>query len=137
MNDTLVEKLIIRGVSVFRFYKNNRDAVDQYLTLIDADIQAHIDAGNLDEPMTYVLDVSRSGMYSLNYMRTRAVDFIKQRDKSPESYIAYVTDKPNDSILVNMLDALATRDLDNTRKIFKTEDLDGAIDWLLSIKKQS
>ena len=137
MSDKLVEKFDIRGISVYRFYKNNRDAVDQYLTLIDADAQAHIDAGDVDKPMAYVLDVSRSGMYSLNYMRNRASVIIKLKSEFPASYIAYVTDKPNDAILLNMVNAMATQDVDNTRKIFKTEDLEQAVDWLLGIKNNS
>jgi len=134
MSDKLIEKLIVRGIPVYRFYKNTRDAVDQYLTIISADTDTHIEAGNVDKPMTYVLDISQSGMYSLNYMRTRAATLIKQKEKLPENYIAYVTDKPNDAILVNMLNALATHDLESTRKIFKTEELDQAIDWLLAIQ---
>ena len=137
MNDKLVEKVSVRGISVFRFYKNTRDAIDQYLTMIDAEMNEHIHAGHVDKPMIYVLDVSQSGMYSLNYMRTRAAELIKQKEKLPENFIAYVTDNPNDTILVNMLNALAVRDLESTRKIFKTEDLDLAIDWLLGIKKKS
>jgi hypothetical protein len=136
MSEKLVEQLTVRGISVYRFYKNTRDAVDQYLATIDAEADTHIKAGNVDKPMIYVLDVSRSGMYSLNYMKTRAGSLIKQRDKFPDSFIAYVTDNPTDSILVNMVNALASRDLDNTRKIFKTEEFDQAIDWLLSMKEK-
>ena len=137
MSDKLVEKLIVRGIPVYRFYKNTRDAVDQYLNMIVADTNVHIEAGNVDKPMAYVLDVSQSGMYSLNYMRTRAADFIKQKAKMPENFIAYLTDNPNDTSLVNMLNALARRDLESTRKIFKTEELDQANDWLVTIQEQS
>lgn len=131
--DQLVEKLIVRGVAVYRFKDNTRYAVDQYLDLVDADVTAHIEAGHVDTPMCYVIDVSQSGMYSINYMRGKAEIYVSRHDKFPENYIAYVTDDLNDSILVNMLNAMAQRGLSNTRKLFKSDVLDEAIDWLLTI----
>jgi len=133
MSEILVDKLRIRDVIVYRFSKNTRDAVDQYLSLIDDEVQAHIDAGNVDKPMGYVIDVSQSGMFSVNYMRNTASSMVAKREKFPENYIAYVTNNLNDSVLVNMMDAMSKRHLDNTRKLFHIDKLDDAIDWVLGI----
>ena len=136
MSEKLVERLVIRGILVYRFYQNTRQASDAYLKLVDVDIQSHIDAGYTDKPILYVLDVSRSGMFSVNYMRQRVSAMVKEKLFWPESYIAYVTDTPNDLVLVNLIDALTARELDHTRKIFRTEELDQAIDWLLSTQQK-
>ncbi len=136
MSDVLVERLIIREIFIYRFYKNTRQAVDDYLKLVDTDIQSHIDTNSADAPMFYVIDVSRSGMFSVNYMRQRVNSIVGAKPRVPVSYIAYVTDNLNDSILVNMIDALTARQLAHTRKIFTADDFDQAIDWLTEIRQQ-
>lgn len=137
MSELLVERLIIRDIFVYRFYKNTRQAVDDYLKLVDADIQSHIDTNSADAPMFYALDVSRSGMFSVNYMRQRVNSIVGAKPRIPVSYIAYVTDNPNDSILVNLINALTARQLAHTRKIFPADDFDQAINWLISVVEQA
>lgn len=136
MEETLVERLVERDIIVYRFYKSSRLAVDQYLSIVDPDIEAHIATYGYDDPMFYVLDVSRSGMFSVNYMRERVNEVVKRHQKTPLSYIAYVTDNPADSVLVNMIDALTARQLEHTRKVFAAQQFDDAIDWLLSTRTQ-
>jgi hypothetical protein len=136
MDEKLVERVIVRGIHVYQFNTNTRQAADEYLKLADPDIQAHIDAGNINVPFLYILDVSRSGMFSVNYMRQRVNQLVESKEYWPESYIAYVTNKPDDSVLVNLIDALTSRELDHTRKVFKTEQFDQAVDWLLSVQKK-
>jgi len=136
MTEQLVERLVERDIVVYRFYAKSRDAVDKYLTLADPDIQGHIDAGNVDKPMFYVIDVSRSGMFSVNYMRQRVNKLVGEKPKMPVSYIAYVTDEPQDSILVNLIDALTARQLAHTRKIFAADKFDDAIDWLIVMRNK-
>ena len=130
------EAPVFRRGERHRFYQNTRNAVDQYLAIVDKDVQAHIDAGDVDKPMLYVIDVSRSGMFSVKYMSARATPLMKKHAKFPESYIAYVTDKPDDSILVSLIDALTSRKQEHTRKVYKTEEFEQAIDWLRSVQKK-
>lgn len=134
MNDNLVERLIVDDILVYRFYKNSREAVDTYLTLVDPDIGAHVEAVGGDKPMFYVIDVSRSGMFSVNYMRQRVDKLVGERPAVPVSYIAYITENPNDSILVNLINALTARQLAHTRKIFLADQFDEAIAWLVGVR---
>ncbi len=136
MSDILVEKDEIQGIKIYRFLKNNRNAVDQYLALIDADAYTHEVSVGAEIAMTYVIDVSKSGMYPVTYMRQVAVPMMAKHDNFPKNYIAYIVDNPNDSILVDMVSAITARELDNTRKIFQTEQMDEAIEWLSSVRQQ-
>lgn len=133
MDDIVVEKLFVRKIPIYRFHKNTRDAVDQYLALINIAVQEHIEAGHVDEPMGYVIDVSRSGMYSLNYMRSRAKPMVESYEKFPENYIAYVTSNRSDEVVVNMINGITRNELQNTRKVFTESELEHAIDWLLEV----
>lgn len=134
MQEKLVERVTVRGLTVYRFYQKSTDAVDHYLMLAQEDVQAHIAAEGDDALWCYAIDVSQSGMFSLNYMRNKATPLIKSVENFPVNYIAYLTNNVNDTILVNMLDALAKRELQTTRKVFHINQLDDAIDWLLSIQ---
>jgi hypothetical protein len=136
MDTPLVERLILDDIFVYRFYQNNRAAVDAYLLLVDADIQAHLDTEPVNASMYYVIDVSRSGMFSVNYMRQRVNTIVGKKPRVPTSYIAYVTDAPNDEILVNLINALTARQLEHTRKIFPSEQFDEAIAWLARLREQ-
>jgi len=136
MSEKLVERLVVRGILVYRFFQNTRQACDAYLNLADVDIQAHLDAGHTDKPILYILDISRSGMFPVNYMRQRVNALVETKSHWPESYIAYVTDKPDDSVLVNLINALTARELSHTRKVFKTDEFEQAVDWLLTIQKE-
>lgn len=132
----LVERLIVRDIYVYRFYEKSRDASDAYIALVKPDIQEHIDTYPEDQPFLYVLDISHSGMFSVNYMRDRVNEVVKTMRFWPQSYIAYVTDNPGDSILVDLINALTSRELEHTRKVYKTEDFDQAIDWLVSVRNR-
>lgn len=136
MDTPLVERLIVRGIHVYRFYDKSRQAADAYIKLAEPDIQEHIDTYPEDQPYLYVLDVSRSGMFSVNYVRDRVNEVVKRMPRWPESYIAYVTDNPGDSIMVELINAMTSRQLEHTRKVYKTEDFDLAIDWLVSVREQ-
>ncbi len=136
MSANLVERLVADDIPVYRFYKNTREAVDAYLLLVDPDIQAHINAGKIDEPMYYAIDVSRTGMFSVNYMRQRVDKLVGAKPRVPVSYIAYISQSLNDSILLNMIDALTARQLAHTRKIFTADQFDDAITWLADIREK-
>lgn len=136
MDTPLVERLIVRDIHVYRFYDKSRQSADAYIELASPDIKEHIETQPEDMPFLYVLDVSRSGMFSVNYVRDRVNQLVKTMPRWPESYIAYVTDNPGDSILVELINAMTSRQLEHTRKIYKTADFDQAIDWLVSIKEQ-
>jgi len=136
MSEQLVERLLVKDIPVYRFYENSREAVDTYVTLVDPDIEAHANNMGADKPIFYVLDVSRSGMFSVNYMRQKVNKLVNDKPRVPVSYIAYITSDPNDSILVNLIDALTARQLEHTRKIFLADQFDDAIDWLVSIREK-
>lgn len=136
MSEQLVERLLVKDIPVYRFYENSREAVDTYVTLVDPDIESHANNIGADKPIFYVLDVSRSGMFSVNYMRQKVNKLVNDKPRVPVSYIAYITSDPNDSILVNLIDALTARQLEHTRKIFLADQFDDAIDWLVSIREK-
>ncbi len=136
MSDILVEKDEIKGIIIYRFFKNNRDAVDQFLLLADEAAYTHLASDNADKPMLYVLDVSRSGMFSLSYSQQKAKPLVEKHKSSLSSYIAYVIENLNDKILVDMFDAMTARKLQSTRKVFHTQQMDEAVEWLISVREQ-
>lgn len=136
MSEILVEKDEIQGITIYRFFKNNRDAVDQFLLLADEAAYIHLASDNADKPMLYVLDVSRSGMFSLSYSEQKSKPLVEKHKPSLSSYIAYVIENLNDKILVDMFDAMTARKLQSTRKVFQTQQMDEAVEWLLSVREQ-
>ncbi len=130
MTDTLIEVEHVDNVTIYRFIKSNRQAFDEYLRLFKAEMQKHVDAGRQDEPYPFILDVSQSGMFSVNYMIQATKPIIASFDPFPENYIAYVTNNMTDAILVNLIDGLTARGFAHKRKLFHIDDLDKAIDWL-------
>lgn len=136
MAEAMVEMEYVRGVTVYRFLNNTREAFDEYLKIFKVEMQKHIDAGNQDKPYPFILDVSKSGMYSINYMMRATKPVIASFDPFPENYIAYVTKNMNDSVLINLLDSLTARGFAHKRKLFHIDDMDKAIDWLLTIDNE-
>jgi len=131
MSDVFVEREKNQDIIVYRFHQSGRKAVDQYLELISQDAVQHLESKQSSKSMFYVIDVSASGMYPLNYMRREATRVMGTFDAFPKSYIAYVVDNPNDSVLVNMVNAITIRELQNSRRVFKVEQMDDAIAWLI------
>jgi hypothetical protein len=133
MSDSLVIRKVIQDIPVYEFYKNNRQAVDQYLEIAYPYMKDHIDQGKVYQPFCYILDVSRSGMYPINYMVQRATVLMSGFDVPPPNYIAFIAKNPNDAVLVNMIDGLTARNMEHTRKIFPIEKFDDAIAWLQGV----
>ncbi|GEM_PF-682517 len=137
MSDILVERLVVDDIPVYRFYKSTRYAVDEYLLLVDDERKAHIEAGKDDTPMYYAIDVSRSGMFSINYSIQRAYQLVSDKTKIPPSFIAYITNDPNDSVLVSIMDGMTDRRVTTqSRKIYTDDKFDDAIAWLVSLREQ-
>jgi hypothetical protein len=134
MSDVLVEKDALDDITIYRFLKNTRAAVDQYLDMADADAYQHEKTKGSDTPMVYIIDVSQSGMYPISYMKQKATSIMAAHDNFPKNYIAYVIDNPSDSMLINVVDAMTARDIENTRRVFKSDQLNEAVQWLSSIK---
>lgn len=137
MPNPLVIRKVIEDIPVYEFYKNNRQAVDQYLEIAFPYVREHIEQGQVNHPYCYVLDVSRSGMYPINYLLQRSRAFLSEFEFVPEHYIAYITDNSSDTVLVNMIDGLTARNMAHTRRIFLPDELDKAIEWLQGVMRDS
>lgn len=133
MPEESIEVEYIDNVTLYRFLSNSRQAYDEYLAKFKVEMQNHVDAGKQDEPYPFILDVSQSGMFSLNYMMQATKPIIASFDPFPENYIAYLTDNMNDSVLINMLDSLTARGFAHKRKLFHVDDKQKAIEWLMTI----
>jgi len=133
MSEQYIEVEYIDGITLYRFLSNRRDAYDEYLAKFKVQMQKHVDDGKQDEPYPYILDVSQSGMFSINYMMHATKPIIASFDPFPENYIAYVTNNMNDSILIQLLDSLTARGFAHKRKLFHIDDIDKAIEWLKTI----
>jgi len=123
----------VQGITIYRFRAKSRDAYDEYLRKFKVEMQKHVDAGKQDQPYPYILDVSQSGMFSINYMMQATKPVIASFDPFPENYIAYVTNNMNDLVLINLLNGLTARGFAHKRKLFHIDDIDKAIEWLKSI----
>lgn len=133
MSEKWISVEYVDGVTIYRFEKSHRAAFDEYLVHFKDDMQKHIDAGRQDEPYPFILDVSKSGMFSINYMMLATKPIIASFDPFPENYIAYVTNNMSDSVLIQLLDSLTARGFDHKRKLFHIDDIDKAIEWLKTI----
>ena len=134
MNSEFVKQEIIQGIPVYRFSKNHRQAVDDYLDQMAFPLlQAHIEADKVNTPICIVMDVSQSGMLPVNYMLGRVRQMFSQFKQLPEYYIAFITNKIDDSIVVRMIDGMTARNMANTRRIFSPEAFDDAIEWLVNV----
>jgi len=133
MTQEYIEVEYIDGVTLYRFLSNSRDAYDEYLRKFKAEMQKHVDAGKQDQPYPFILDVSNSGMFSINYMMQATKPIIASFDPFPENYIAYLTDNMNDSVLIHLLDGLTARGFAHKRKLFHIDDKHKAIEWLKTI----
>jgi hypothetical protein len=133
MSEKLVEINYVSGVTVYSFVNNSRQACDEYMAFFKIEMQKHVDAGKQDEPYPYILDVSKSGIFPIQYMIASTKPIIASFDPFPENYIAYVTSNLNDAILVNLISGMTARGFAHKRKLFHIDDFDEAIDWLTTI----
>ena len=133
----LVEIKTVRGVTVYSFADNSREACDEYMALFKIEMQKHVDAGKQNEPYPYILDVSKSGIFPIKYMVASSKKIIDSFDPFPENYISYVTNNLSDEILVNLIGGMTARGFAHKRRLFHINDMDTAIDWLLNIDSPS
>lgn len=134
MSSDLIIQEFVRGIPVYRFHKNNRQAVDAYLDIAIPYLKHHIETKGVDVPYCFALDVSKPGMYSISYMIGQLRERFTEFDKKPRDYIAFIAVNTTDEILVRMLDSL-TSEMAHTRRVFTPDQFDLAIDWLISMQK--
>jgi len=133
MQEKLIEVEYVRGITIYRFLDNTRVAFDEYLELFKIEMQKHVDAGKQDEPYPFILDISESGMFPIQYMIQQTKPVIASFDPFPENYIAYITSNMNDDVLINLINGLTARGFAHKRKLFHLSKINEAIDWLLTI----
>ncbi|MGJ3237707.1 MAG: hypothetical protein ACFE0Q_03275 [Anaerolineae bacterium] len=122
------------GVEIYHFRRVSRAAIDEFYSIAMPIFRAHIEQYQDKVPLCYVLDLSESGMFPVKYMMTKAIEEIGNEAYQPQHYIAYVTRTPQDKMLINILEQLAARNLAHTRKIFKPDQFDTALEWLKSVR---
>ena len=71
MTDALVEIVKEDPIYFVTFHDNSRKAVDTYFDLILPELLSHIEQTRIDYPFLLVLDISQSGMFSLQYANQR------------------------------------------------------------------
>ncbi len=137
MNGKLVEQLTVRGITVYRFYNNSRDAVDSYLnTMAFPLLKEHVKNNLTNVPLCIVMDVSRTGMLPVSYMLTRIRQNFSLYETLPEYYIAFIIKNLDDELMVRMIEGMTVGSLAHTRRTYSAEAFDEAIDWLVTIQSK-
>lgn len=130
MTQTLLDFQKKDDIIIVKFFKSDRNAADAYMATILPEIKTHISGENADKPMLIVLDISDSGMFSLQYITQQMQVALAPLPRTPTIYIAYLSSDMQDKVLVDMMNSLNARKVAHTRRIFPTDKLDEAIDWL-------
>lgn len=137
MHTSPVEKHEIDGIPVFKFHTSDRKAVDHYAVIVEPVLQEHIDQHQDKKPLCYIIDVSESGMFSIQYVTSVIGAVLSKFKYRPQHYLAYLTNNPKDKILVEMINGLTARNMAHTRRIYTPDQLQEAIDWLVEIRDSS
>lgn len=131
MDSPYVSQDKVGEITIYHFAQSHRQAVDDYLQqMAEPLLNAHINAGKVDEPIRIVVDVSQSGMFPVNYMFNHVKTLFAKHEKVPQYYIAFVVRDTGDAMLVQLVDSIAVGSFSNTRRVFTIDQMDDAIDWL-------
>lgn len=123
----------LNQIDVYHFTSNSSQAVDEYFEMAAPKLAAFIEHGDLALPYCFALDISDSGMFSINYSMAKMKAFFGKYKVLPELYIAYIVSNKADTMVINWLNWITTRKLSNTRRIFTNEERDQAFAWLTQI----
>lgn len=114
------------------FKDKSRDAVDEYAEAILEYGMSLRDENKLNRPIYIIVDISQSGLYSLQYALTRIRTNIVQLSDLPRAYFAYITDDHGDRILINQFAFMQNSRSKDSRQVFGSDQRDEAIAWLLT-----
>lgn len=114
------------------FSDNSRDAVDEYVQVLLDYVQYWKEKRISDQPAYIILDVSKSGMYPINYGTTALGKIINELADLPLAYGAYITDSTNDRYMIERLRYFPSTRRQDTRRVFTSAEREQAIKWLLS-----
>jgi len=134
MKTNYIEHRHENGVEVYHFKAVTRAAIDEFYTIVRPIYAKHVEQYEDKIPLFYVMDLTESGMFPVKYMMNKAIQEISVHKYQPQQYVAYVITNTQDQMLINILEQLALRNLANTRKIFKPEQLDAAVQWLQDVR---
>lgn len=129
MSNALVTLEIVDGVHIFRFKDSSRRACKAYVEMAGVKLREWIEKYDR-RPFPLILDISKSGLFSVSYVKELTAKNFQTLPFLPEIYLAYMTDSAQDIMIIGTLDPMARNQLNNTRRVFSTKDMDKAIDWL-------
>lgn len=131
MSDPLVHFYEENGIYVCVFYKNSRQAVDDYSQAAWKMLQAQAAEYGAPRSNCFLIDVTQSGMFSVTYAAQRMTTLFKNAAFTmPEQYVAYVTSNLADDMIVRMMNGLTLRNMQHTRRVFHDKQRDEAFEWL-------
>ena len=124
---------IVDNVHIFTFHNSSRRAAKEYVNMGGIKLREWIDAYD-KTPFPVILDISKSGLFSVSYVKELTQKDFESLPFLPEIHLAYVTDKPHDIMVINTLNPMAANHLNNTRRVFSPKEMDKAIEWLSGAK---
>ncbi len=114
------------------FKDNSRAAVDDYVQAIHVFAEQLRAKNALDKPIWMLIDVTQSGLYSLQYSRAKVAELIKQIQDIPKAYFAYLVENHNDRYVIENFSMTSNPRQQDVRMVFSGAERDRAITWLLS-----
>jgi hypothetical protein len=117
-------------------YKNNSEAaVDEYVDVLLDYVDRLRQANKLDRPLLIIVDLTDSGMFPLIYGTSTVSKILPRLEDVSTMRLAYITDSPEDRFAIKGLGTLSSTRKQDTRTVFRSEERDAAIGWLLSNKE--
>lgn len=116
-------------VHIFTFKNSSRNACKEYIALVSENLPGWIEKYDR-RPFLVILDVSESGLFSISFVKELTLRMFDSLPFVPTLRIAYVTDSPQDIMVINTLNPATVNILNNTRQVFSPDDMDAAIAWL-------
>jgi len=117
-----------------QFHSNSRAAVDEYIQMILEYANSLREEDKLDTPLYMIIDVSKSGMYSLSYGTAQITKIIPQLRDLPTTYAVYFADATQDKFMVEQLQYFPSTRSKDTRRVYSSHQREEAIEWLISNK---
>lgn len=109
------------GIHQFIFRSSKRAQVDEFLIILEKLLRD----GN--SHLFLYIDLLEGGLPPMKYTTGKLRELFKSLDTIPQMYAAYLYDNPIITVMLTILDTFRTG---ATRKLFKGEQEEGALQWL-------
>jgi len=113
------------------FADNSRSAVDEYVEAVLQFAESLRGTEAMNRPIWLLIDVTQSGIYSLQYSRTKIGELVKQINDIPKAYFAYLVEDAQDRYVIENFSMTGNPRQKDTRQVFTGAERDKAIMWLI------